>query len=179
MNAENVQLVVPGVEHVEVLAAALRGGWSMSTSVDNSATMLEMLERKPEEFMKQARCAERGPPVLPVPMWFSMWWIWDGEFAGLVSFNRQPGSEEIPDNYLGHVGFNVLPEKRGRGYATEALGLLKPLIRAEGMAAVRAVCRPDNLASRRVLEKNGARLLAEQVFEGFAPDPRRLYEMAV
>lgn len=58
--------------------------------------------------------------------------------------------------YGGQIGYRVQPEAQSKGYATEALRLLKPIAAAQGFGMVWVTCRPDNNASRRVLEKVGA-----------------------
>jgi predicted acetyltransferase len=55
----------------------------------------------------------------------------------------------------GHIGFGVLPEHRGRGYATAMLR--EGLARARGLGLARALvtCDEPNVASRRVIERCG------------------------
>ena len=54
------------------------------------------------------------------------------------------------------IGFALLPEHWGRGFATEAGGFARDLARFElGLASLVGVTLPDNHASRRVLEKLG------------------------
>lgn len=88
-------------------------------------------------------------------------WIWDGDFCGAIGFRWQPGTEALPSTCLGHIGYAVVPWKRGRGYATNALRALLPEVRAEGLRYVEIITDPDNLASRRVVEANGGVLLHE------------------
>src|SRR6185369_15356057 len=86
-------------------------------------------------------------------------WIWDGEFCGSVGFRWQPRTTELPPHVLGHVGYNVVPWKRRRGYATRALGMLLHDIRASGLPFVELTTNPDNIASQRVIEANGGELV--------------------
>jgi predicted acetyltransferase len=86
-------------------------------------------------------------------------WMWDGEFCGSVGFRWQPGTTELPPYCLGHAGYSVVPWKRRRGYATRALQLLLPYARAEGLVHIELTTTVDNLASRRVIEANGGRLV--------------------
>jgi predicted acetyltransferase len=86
-------------------------------------------------------------------------WMWDGEFCGEINFRWQPGTTELPPNCLGHIGYSVVPWKRGKGYATRALGLLIPEARKEGLAYVELTTDADNIASQRVIEANGGRLV--------------------
>jgi predicted acetyltransferase len=82
-------------------------------------------------------------------------WMWDGDFCGSIGFRWQFGTSELPPYCLGHIGYSVVPWKRGRGYATRALRLLLPLAKAEGLAYVELTTDADNVASRRVIEANG------------------------
>ncbi len=67
--------------------------------------------------------------------------------ALLVPF---PGSDEI------EIGYHLAHEAWGHGVATEvAVGLVRYGFVVLGLARIIAVASPDNLASRRVLEKAG------------------------
>ena len=55
----------------------------------------------------------------------------------------------------GHIGYAVRPSARGRGYATQALGLMLPVAAAHGIDPVLVTCDDANVASRRVIEANG------------------------
>ena len=48
-------------------------------------------------------------------------WLWDGEFCGSIGLRWQPGTTALPPHCLGHIGYAVVPWKRRRGYATQAL----------------------------------------------------------
>jgi predicted acetyltransferase len=85
--------------------------------------------------------------------------MWDGEFCGTIGFRWRPGTETLPPTCLGHIGYAVVPWKRGRGYATRALRLLLPEAKAEGLRYVEITTEPDNPASMRVIEKNGGILV--------------------
>ncbi len=56
------------------------------------------------------------------------------------------------------IGYGFKAPAWGRGYATEAtLRLLRYGFEDLGLAEIVAVCRPENIASHRVLEKSGLR----------------------
>jgi predicted acetyltransferase len=57
------------------------------------------------------------------------------------------------------VGYAVVPWKEGRGYATQALALLLPCVREQGLRYIELTTQPDNLASQKIILSNGGRLI--------------------
>jgi len=86
-------------------------------------------------------------------------WMWDGEFAGLISVRWQPGTAELPPHVLGHLGYTVVPWKRRRGYASAALRALLPEFRGLGLPYVDLTTDLDNVASQKVIIANGGVLV--------------------
>ena len=84
-------------------------------------------------------------------------WIWDGEASGSIGFRWQPGTGALPSHVLGHIGYAVVPWKRRRGYATEALRLMLDEARTVGLPYVEITAKPDNPASHRVMLANGGK----------------------
>ena len=82
-----------------------------------------------------------------------LWCIVDGEFAGRVSIRH-----ELNDSLReigGHIGYDTVPRFRGRGVATEMLRQSLPIARELGITRALVTTTEDNLASARVIEKNG------------------------
>ena len=94
-----------------------------------------------------------------------------GYVPAYIYYMYEPGQNEvigyidlrIGDNenllYGGHIGYRVIEQHRGHGYAGRACRLVVPLALAHGMEMLRITCNPDNIASRRTIEKLGARLV--------------------
>lgn len=61
--------------------------------------------------------------------------------------------------FLGNVGYSILPAFRGHHYAAAACRLLAPIAREKGMDYVTITCDTDNAASRRTIEGLGAEYL--------------------
>lgn len=162
-----MELVWPRIEHLESYAAALRTGWSPdNTRPETAQDELERIAADPVRFIaEQVDPEAKGPPiVLPdgttVPRLpgYSRW-MWDGEFCGSISLRWQPGTTALPPYCLGHIGYAVVPWKRGKGYATKALRLLLADIRGGDLDFVEITTTVDNDASRRVIEQNGGELV--------------------
>lgn len=79
------------------------------------------------------------------------WMIVEGcEVVGLCSATRVPENGEL------HIGYGVAPTRQGRGIATRAIGDLLDWARNDPrLRCVAAETSIDNLASQRVLERNG------------------------
>lgn len=159
-------LVQPAPEHLASYLEALRRGWSPDNQrPEAAAEEIERIEADPLRFIAEQTDPEgRGPPVtLPdgtsVPRLPSYErWMWDGEFAGMISFRWQPGTTALPPHCLGHIGYSVVPWKQRHGYATRALGLILPLARELNMPFVEVTTDPVNVASQRVILANGGEL---------------------
>src|SRR5262245_26637251 len=65
----------------------------------------------------------------------------------------------------GHIGYDVRPSLRRRGYGTTLLRLALVEARALGIERVRITCDDDNLGSIKVIERNGGVLAGRSVSE--------------
>jgi predicted acetyltransferase len=167
-----MRLVWPAGEYLESYIAALERGWSPD-NLRGAAASAEELQRIAEDaaqFLASQvdRDPAGGPFVLPdgtivprLPGYKR--WMWDGEFCGVIGLRWQPGTEALPVYCLGHIGYSVVPWKRRRGYATRALGEFLPDAAGEGLRFVDICAEADNLASRRVIERNGGVFVEEFV----------------
>jgi predicted acetyltransferase len=163
-----MKLVVPSLAQLDGYADALRRGWSPDNVRLEEAAREELAEiaRDPAAFVASLDDREaKGPPIkLPdgsqaVRLPGYRRWMWDGEFCGSIGFRWQPGTEALPPHCLGHIGYAVVPWKRRLGYASQALALLLPEARKEGLAYVEITADLDNLPSQKVIRANGGTLV--------------------
>ena len=112
------------------------------------------LEENFEVLLQQYRDAAEGKNLKPGFVPWSMFWLEDGgAFIGATSIRH-----ELNDHLLregGHVGYDVRPSMRGRGLGNKILELTIPKARELGVQKILVTCSENNIASRKVIEKNG------------------------
>jgi predicted acetyltransferase len=156
-------LVVPGREYLPSYVAALETGWSPNNVRGKAAADEQLLQiaEDPDGFLASLDDPEaRGAPI-PLPdgslsrrLPSIIRWMWGEAFCGSIGLRWQHGTPVLPADVLGHVGFSVVPWKRGRGLATRALAAMLEEARQRGLPYVEITTTPDNAASRRVIEAN-------------------------
>lgn len=82
----------------------------------------------------------------------------DQEKVGAITLRL--GNNTLIDLYAGHIGYTVIPEHRGHGYAEKACRLVQEVALEHGFQDVYITCDPDNIPSKRTIEKLGAKLLS-------------------
>ena len=162
-----MNLIWPAAPYLSGYVHALQQGWSPDNLRPEAAREeLARIADDPERFLAQQVDRDAQGPAIILPDGSTVprlpgyvRWMWDGEFCGSISFRWQPGTSELPPYCLGHIGYAVVPWKRGLGHATRALRLLLPEVRAEGLAYVELTTTAANIPSQRVIEANGGTLV--------------------
>ena len=84
------------------------------------------------------------------------WPICQGRIIGTCEL-RHRLTKELR-NYGGHIGYSIRPSQRNKGYGTKMLALALEKARMLGIEQVLITCGDDNIASVRIIEKNGGKL---------------------
>jgi len=83
--------------------------------------------------------------------------------CGSVGFKGPPS-----DAGMAEIGYSLLPDYRGAGLASEMVaGIVEWAFRHPAVSSIEAETTPDNLASIRVLERNGFEPVGEGIEPGF------------
>jgi predicted acetyltransferase len=161
-----LELVRPAREHLPSYLDALRRGWSPDNLRDDAAEEeIAAIARDEARFLAGFEDREGDPIRLPdgsrVPRLPGFRrWIWDGQATcGIIGARWQDGTAELPPHVLGHIGYAVVPWRRGEGIGTQALAMMLELMRPLGLPHVELTCKPDNEASICIIQNNGGVLM--------------------
>lgn len=86
----------------------------------------------------------------------------DEKIIGSISI-RHSIDDEMLRLYGGHIGYNIRPSERKKGYATKMLSLGLEKCKELGLKEVLITCKKDNIASAKTIENNGG-ILKEEVY---------------
>lgn len=162
-----MRLLKPSIAHIPAYLSALQRGWSPDNLRPEAAQeQIESIEKDAASFVSSLDdpAAKAGPVTLPDGSKVARLpsirrWIWDKEFCGHIGLRWKPRTEELPPTCSGHIGYAVVPWRRGEGLASAALVAILPAAKAVGLGFVEITTSPDNPASVRVIEKAGGALV--------------------
>lgn len=83
----------------------------------------------------------------------TFWLIDNAEVVGVVRVRH----EEV--STAGHIGYDISPSYRNKGYGTQILKLALAKAEEIGIKEAIVTCNIDNIASRKIIEKNNGKLL--------------------
>lgn len=184
---EPMEIVKPKETHLASYTEALKRSIALGTiKIERAQAKLSEMAADPKVFLAKQEDPEalggdiRLPdgtnvPRIPEKTRF----LWDGEVCGTINFRWQDGTTELPDYYLGHIGFQVFSWKRNMGYASKALSQILPEAIELGMPFVELVTNVENLSSQQVIAKNGGvlfeRFVQHQAYGGVDGLKFRIY----
>ena len=105
---------------------------------------------------EDAEGSSRSPGRVPSSLF---WLVQDSRILGSSRFRHELTPELQREG--GNIGYDIRPSARGQGFGTILLRLTLERAAASGLDCVRITCDADNIASIRVIEKNGGVLDAE------------------
>ena len=84
----------------------------------------------------------------------AFWLVEEGEFIGVGSIRHR--LTPLLEQRGGHIGYMIRCDKWGQGYGTIQLGYLLREAAKLGIKSALITCNENNIASAKVMEKNGA-----------------------
>lgn len=115
---------------------------------------VEELERDFPAYVDDLLSRTQRNPSRPELVPETIWWLVEGsEFFGRVSIRHELNEELL--RVGGHIGYDIRPSMRRKGYGTLILRLALEKARELGLDRVLLTCRADNVGSWKIIEANG------------------------
>ncbi len=132
---------------------------------------IKELERDFEEYIAKFQEESRGENLPEGYVPCTTYWLIDkGEFIGRVSIRHQLTPHLLREG--GHIGYDIRPSKRNKGYGKQMLALALPKAKELGIQKVLVTCNETNIGSKKIIEQNGGVL--ENKLESTDGSPAKL-----
>lgn len=123
---------------------------------EEEGTSTEVLAEAERDFVAFVERRRRPRELWGVPV-TELWYVDGPEYIGTVILRHRLSPELEVEG--GHVGYHVVPGHRRRGHATRMLAQTRAIAAGLGLPMLLITCADDNIASRRVIDRNGGILV--------------------
>lgn len=109
------------------------------------------------QYLTELELKARGEGLPQNRVQSSTFWLIDSdEYIGRLSIRHY--LNEYLLNYGGHIGYDIRPSRRKRGYGGQILGLGLQEAKKIGLERALLTCKETNTASQKIIEKYGGKL---------------------
>jgi predicted acetyltransferase len=116
-----------------------------------------------KEFIQFCADEAAGRNLAPTRVQQSTFWLVRDDRKILGCSRLRHALNIFLEDFGGHIGYDIRPSERRRGYGTQILRLTLDKARHIGLGRVLVTADSSNTASWRVIEKNGGVLYSEAV----------------
>jgi predicted acetyltransferase len=166
---EEARLIMPDPAYGADYIAALREGYldGSEAEVNDDARIAAIAADLPAHLAtlnaQGGTMLVTGGREIPKVPFAQFWMVTEGWFIGRVGIRY--GLNEGLRLWGGHIGYEIRPRLRRRGFGRQALALGIAHCRAQGLGRLLLTCADDNAGSARIIESHGG------VLEGKGPHP--------
>lgn len=151
-----MELIIPSVDYKDSFIAAVHE--YQATESDDRRDIYELdVTALAQDFYAYVRMLldqseGKNLPEGYVPQ-TTLWLVEGEDFIGRVSIRHSLTEFLLREG--GHIGYDIRPSRRNRGYGTKILELALPRARVLGIDRVLVTCSETNTGSRKIIEANG------------------------
>ena len=151
---DQLLLLDPAKEYAEGITHYRSAFIEAGDSMDGTGSLYRMPD--PEEWLAQVKALSRPETTpedwVPTAQYICVRLL-DDRLVGMIQLRRT--LNEYLQQYGGHVEFSVLPDERGKGYATWMLRNILRYAKEYNIDRLILAVETKNTAGKRVIEKNG------------------------
>ena len=111
-----------------------------------------------KEFLKEIENKKQGIGNDGIKEIF-YWFMEEGKIIGSGSIRLNPEIDEYTEKVCGHLFYQIIPSKRGKGYGTILCHLLLEEMRKLGFKEALISCFDTNIGSIKIIENNGGEFI--------------------
>jgi predicted acetyltransferase len=156
INSSNAYLVEPN-EKLEVEFLAMAEEYNAAGN-DRYKSALENFPVYLKQVTNYARGVKLNTDRVPES---EFWLIDNGKIVARTKLRHRLNT--ALEHEGGHIGYDVRPSERRKGYGTLILQLTLEKARKLGLDKVLLTCDTENIASARIIEKNGGKFAGHAV----------------
>lgn len=117
-----------------------------------------------EEFLKETTDKKQGIGNDGIKEIF-YWFIEGDKIIGSGSIRLNPEIDEYTEKVCGHLFYQIIPSKRGKGYGTILCHLLLEKMKELGFKEALISCFDLNVGSIKIIENNGGKFIEYYIDE--------------
>ncbi len=173
---DSIKLIKPCEKYLLSYLAACRELQSAGITTNSFHNPDEFSEWKDnifQRFEKSSKGIDLPDGYVPA----TTYWLVDGKkYIGTGSIRHY--LNESLKNFGGHIGYFIRPSQWNKGYGTIQLRLLLEKAHELGIENALLTCDVENIASARIMKKNGGRRI-DQIEVEVAGELRRLFRYEI
>ncbi len=170
-----MELIAPSIQYKDSFIQAIQEYQAVDVNNQRVQDLVEInseeLERNFDGYIAKLQGEERGENLPEGYVPCTTYWLIDkGEFIGRVSIRHQLTPHLLREG--GHIGYDIRPSKRNKGYGKHLLALALPKAKGLGIHKVLVTCNETNIGSKKIIEQNGG--VSENKVESTDGSPAKL-----
>lgn len=166
MTLDTLRLVPPGIEYRDSFLEGMAEMETLGEETELDGPVEDICRAFPAFLQRLTAFARPDPALGRVPM--SQFWLIDEDgYAGRLDLRHR--LNDRLRSFGGHIGYDIRPSRRQRGYGTRALQLGLEEARKLELDRVLVTCSEYNVPSRRIIEANGG-VLEDMIETRFRPE---------
>jgi len=156
----SIRLVEPNIKYKDSLLEARDEVVELNQNNEADEWYLALQSGKDvEDYIERKKKEHLGTFVRIGWVPTTTFWVVDNSDRYIGKISLRHHLNETVSRVAGHIGYDIRPSERKKGYADQALKLCLEKAKEINLDRVMILCDEDNIGSKKVIEKNGGEFL--------------------